>query len=71
MSELSDKARALARSGRTAFRPTDGDRARVSAALRSRLGAAALPRVATPAAIVWPRGGAALLGDREPERWRA
>ncbi len=42
MSELSDRARELVRSGRAVHVPTDADRARVTAALTERLGDAAM-----------------------------
>lgn len=43
MSDLSPKAAALIRAGRTAMRPSAADRERTTEALRARLGAAALP----------------------------
>lgn len=50
MSNLSPDGRALVASARRALRPTGGDRERVSAALRARLGAAALPVLLAPKA---------------------
>ena len=44
MEALGPKARALIDSGRAAYRPQSGDRERIEAALRARLGAQALPR---------------------------
>lgn len=43
MDDLPPKARALVDAGRGALRATDGDRARIEAALRARLGEGALP----------------------------
>ena len=61
MSTLSSKGRALVNAGRRAFRPTDADRARLLAELRSRLGDAALPpdmstvtSVAAAGKSIWP-----------------
>jgi hypothetical protein len=42
MTDLSPKARALIQSGRSAFRPSDTDRARIESGLREHLGADAL-----------------------------
>jgi hypothetical protein len=58
MSVLSPKAGALIDAGRSVIRATDGDRDRIEAALRARLGAAALPLeapVAPPKAAPVPR----------------
>ena len=60
MSVLSPKAGALLDAGRSVIRATDGDRDRIEAALRARLGAAALPLetpVAPPKAAPVPRAG--------------
>jgi hypothetical protein len=61
MSTLGPKGRALVDAGRRAFRPTDADRTRLLAGLRSQLGDAALPpdmsTAATAAAAgksIWP-----------------
>lgn len=60
MSVLSPKAGALLGAGRSVIRATDGDRDRIEAALRARLGAAALPLeppVAPPKAAPVARAG--------------
>jgi hypothetical protein len=63
---LDPKARALVEAGRRAFRSTAVDRERIEAALRTRLGDAALPpdAGATPAAATasWPALTAAAIG---------
>ncbi|MGC4090005.1 MAG: hypothetical protein QM756_19375 [Polyangiaceae bacterium] len=81
MSELSSKAEALVRAGRTALRPSTADRERISAALRARLGDAALPvdagsssllarmawgKVSAITAAIGVVGGAAWFALREP-----
>jgi hypothetical protein len=43
MTGLTPKARSLVQAGRSAFRPTAGDRERIEAALRTQLGPGALP----------------------------
>ena len=68
MASLGPKSRALVDAGRSALRPTDGDRARIETALRMRLGPAALPpqgSVAPPpvvAAAGWKAVAATVIG---------
>ena len=66
MSELSPRARELTRSGRALLRPTDADRTRIRAALRARLGEAALPmevnRAAPAARPRWLRVSSVVVG---------
>lgn len=70
MVALGPKARALVDAGRSALRPTEGDRDRIETALRARLGPAALPPqgsvapppVAATAAAGWKVAAAAVLG---------
>jgi hypothetical protein len=69
MSTLSPRGNALVNAGRRAFRPTDADRARLLAELRSQLGDAALPpdmnTVASAVAAgktLWPILSAVVLG---------
>jgi len=51
MAALGPKASALVESGRKAYRPQQGDRERIEAALRVRLGADALPHDANPSPL--------------------
>jgi hypothetical protein len=69
MSNLSPKGRDLVRAGQRAFQATDADRARLTSALRARLGDAALPPdmgqvVSTAAAghALWPLISTVVLG---------
>jgi hypothetical protein len=48
MTDLSSKARALIRTGRSSFRPRESDRARIESALRERLGPDALTSETLP-----------------------
>lgn len=82
VSEMSPKAAALLRAGREALRPSTADRERVTAALRVRLGHAALPlavgastsffarsawaKVSAVGAAVGLAGGLTFLALREP-----
>jgi len=69
MSTLSPRGHALVNVGRSAFRPTDADRARLLAELRSQLGDAALPpdmstvaSVAAAGKSLWPIISMVVLG---------
>ncbi len=69
MSNLSPKARDLVHAGRRALQPTDADRVRLTSALRSQLGDAALPpdmgQVATAASAggtIWPLVSVVVVG---------
>jgi hypothetical protein len=64
MAALGLKARELVQAGRSALRPTDGDRDRIAAALRVQLGPAALPPPGSvaPPPVVAASGWKAVLG---------
>jgi len=66
MTDLSPKARALLRTGRTAIRPSDADRARIESGLREHLGSDALSSVPAPKTTSkiltsWPNAAALAL----------
>jgi len=64
MAALGPRAQSLVQAGRSALRPTEGDRDRIEAALRAQLGPAALPPQGSvaPPPVVAATGWKAVLG---------